>query len=201
MDSKKYYEKLETMVNEGIKNGIYKETTDTTLHEPKLFQDFLYRNFKDYKDYTKMEPVSSCPERLYAFAKTHKFVDQTRTYTYNAAQVISNYLKPLRINEYNIKNTSQFPQLLKDFPPLKDDEKYVSYDIESLFTNIPLKETIDYILEEIYVHNKLPFICSKLIFCRLLEKITTGNLFQLNLKIFKQTDGCAMGGPQWKIRS
>ena len=26
MDSKKYHEKLETMVNEGIKNGIYKET-------------------------------------------------------------------------------------------------------------------------------------------------------------------------------
>ena len=50
MDNKKYYEKLETMVNEGIKNGIYKETTDTTLHDLKLFQDFLYRNFKDYKD-------------------------------------------------------------------------------------------------------------------------------------------------------
>ena len=44
MDSKKYYEKLETMVNEGIKNGIFKETTDTTLHDLKLFPDFLYRN-------------------------------------------------------------------------------------------------------------------------------------------------------------
>ena len=29
------------MVNEGIKNGIYKETTDTTLHDLKLIQDFL----------------------------------------------------------------------------------------------------------------------------------------------------------------
>ena len=38
-------------------------------------------------------------------------------------------------------------------------------------------------------------ICSKLIFRRLLEKITTENLFQLNSKFFKQTDGCAMGGP------
>ena len=72
MDSKKYY---------------------TTLHEPKLFQDFLYLNFKDYKDYKKMKPVSNCPARLYASVKTHKFVDQTINYTYNAAQVISNYLK------------------------------------------------------------------------------------------------------------
>ena len=31
IDSKKYYEKLETIVREGIKSGIYKETTDTTF--------------------------------------------------------------------------------------------------------------------------------------------------------------------------
>ena len=95
-------------------------------------------------------------------------MDQMGTYTYNAAQVISNYLKPLCINEYNIKDTLQFPQLLKDFPPLKDDEEYVSYDVESLLMNIPLKEIIDYILEQIYVHNKLPAICGNLIF-RLLD--------------------------------
>ena len=78
---------------------------------------------------------------------------------------------------------------------LKDGEDYVSYDTESIFTNILLKETIDYILEQICVHNKLPMICSKLIFRRLLEKITTKILFQLNSKFFKQTDGCAMDGP------
>ena len=55
--------------------------------------------------------------------------------------------------------------------------------------NIPPKETINYIFEQIYVHNKLPIICSKLIFCRLLKKITTENLFQLNSKFFKQIDG------------
>ena len=63
-----YFEKLETMVKEGIKNGIYKETTDTTLHDLKLFQNLLYRNFKDYKDYEKMIPVSNRPTRLYPSA-------------------------------------------------------------------------------------------------------------------------------------
>ena len=207
MDSEKYYKKLETMVNENIKYSIYKETIDTTLHDLKLFQDFLYRNFKYYKDYEKIRPVSDRLARLYASAKTHKFdnvndvtldqlkfrpiMDQTGTYTYNAAQVISNYLKPLCTNEYNIKDTLQLPQPLKNLPPLKDDEEYVSYDVESLFTNIPLKETIGYILEQIYVHNKLPIVCSKSIFRRLLEKTTTENSFQLNSKFFKQTDGCA----------
>ena len=80
-------------------------------------------------------------------------------------------------------------------PPLKDDKDYVSYNVESFFTIIPLNETIDFILEKIYVHNKLPIIRNKSIFRRLLEKITTETLFQLNSNFFKQTDGCAMGGP------
>ena len=139
MDSKMYFEKVRTMVKEVIKSGIYKETTCTALHDLKLFQDFLYRNFKDYKDYEKMIPVSNRPIRLYASAKTHKFDNisdvnldqlkfrpimyQTGTYTYNAAQVISNYLKPLCINAYSIKDTLQLPQLLKDLASLKDDEE------------------------------------------------------------------------------
>ena len=36
-------------------------------------------------------------------------MDQAGTYTYNAAQVISNYLKPLCIHEYRIKDTLQVP--------------------------------------------------------------------------------------------
>ena len=40
----------------------------------------------------------------------------------------------------------------------------MSYSIESLFTNVPIAETTEYILDEIYVHNKLPKLCSQLIF-------------------------------------
>ena len=38
---------------------------------------------------------------------------------------------------------------------MSEDEEDVSYDVESLFTNIPIKETIDFICEEIYDHRKL----------------------------------------------
>ena len=75
MDSKKYYEKLETMVNEGIKNIVFKETTDTILHDLKLFEGFLYRNCKNYKGYEKMRLVSSGPPGRHASGKTHKFDD------------------------------------------------------------------------------------------------------------------------------
>ena len=74
-------------------------------------------------------------------------------------------------------------------PPLKDDEEYVSYDFASLIRNISLKETINYVLDQIYVHNKVPITCSKLIFHRSFEKTTTEKSFQLNSKFFKQIDG------------
>ena len=40
--------------------------------------------------------------------------------------------------------------MLKDQTPLNPNEEYVSYDVECLFTNIPVDETINYIINEIY---------------------------------------------------
>ena len=42
--------------------------------------------------------------------------------------------------------------MLSSIPPLQDDEEDVSYDVESLFTNIPIQETINCVTEQIYVH-------------------------------------------------
>ena len=71
--------------------------------------------------------------------------------------------------------------------------EYVSYDVVSLFTNITFDEIIDYIIESIYTNKKLPQICSKLVFRRLLEKITKDCTFQLCFKFYKQVDGCTKG--------
>ena len=58
-------------------------------------------------------------------------------------------------------------------PPLQDDEEDVSYDVESLFTNILIKEKISYIFEQMNVQKRLMPIWSKLIFRRLLIKLAT----------------------------
>ena len=158
-----YDKKSQGLIDEGITNGIYAPTVDTILNDLKKFQDFLSRNFKGKFDrYKDMRPVSNQPGRLYATAKTHKFssldeitieklkfrpiISQFGTYTYNAAKVIADYLNPLCQNEYKINDTQSSPSMLKDETPLNPNQEYVSYDVESLFTNIPVDETINYII-------------------------------------------------------
>ena len=85
--------------------------------------------------------------------------------------------------------------MLSSIPLLQGDEMDVSYDVESLFTNFPIEETISYIIGQIYVHKKLTPICSKLIFRRSLIKLATECTFKFNSRFLKQVDGCTMGGP------
>ena len=59
----------------------------------------------------------------------------------------------------------------------------VTNNVDSLFINIPVQETIDF-----------SQICSKTIFRRLLIKVTTECSFQLKQKLCKKEEGCSMGG-------
>ena len=73
MNKSDYIEKLERMIEEGVKKGTYKKTEDTTLQDLKKIQDSLYRNFYSYEHYKSMYPHSNQPAKLYVTAKTHKF--------------------------------------------------------------------------------------------------------------------------------
>ena len=58
-----------------------------------------------------------------------------------------------------------------------DDHEDVSYDVESLFTSIPVKETINYIIQKNYIKKEIKPFCKKSIFKELLKKLTQQCLF------------------------
>ena len=74
---------------------------------------------------------------------------------------------------------------------MSEDEEDVSYDIESLFTNIPINKTIG---DEIYILKKLKPICICSIFKKLLLKLTTECTFNINEQLCKQINRVSMGG-------
>ena len=45
--------------------------------------------------------------------------------------------------------------MLSNLPPFLDHEEDVSHDVDSLFTNNPIKDTIEYIILQIYSHKKV----------------------------------------------
>ena len=70
-----------------------------------------------------------------------------------------------------------------------------SFDISSLFTNIPLGETIQICAYSLYESNLTPSIMDKDVFIELMNIATTSVEFSFNNKMYKQIDGVAMGSP------
>ena len=92
-----------------------------------------------------------------------------------------------------------FTLFAEEIQDLKVDENdiLVSYDVTSLFTNVPLKETNEMIAEKAFVNNwfnethKLNITQPDLI--QLLEVATKNQLFQFDGKLYEQT--VVMGSP------
>ena len=71
-----------------------------------------------------------------------------------------------------------------------------SYDVTSLYTNVPVQETIDLTLSKLFTNDdQLVLGLNKEQYKRLLELSTAETYFMFNDEIYQQTDGLSMGSP------
>ena len=73
----------------------------------------------------------------------------------------------------------------------------VSFDVSSLFTNVPLEYTMNIILEKVYKDKKVSTKLKKEELRKLLYLCTKEMHFSFNGEIFKQIDGQFGPGPKW----
>ena len=94
--------------------------------------------------------------------------------------------------EYSSSDTFAF---LKDLKCVDLKDKFtVSYDVCSLFTNLPLEETLDLAVDVIFAKNpNLKISRSEL--RELFSFCTSKTNFLFDGVVYDQTDGCAMGSP------
>ena len=78
-------------------------------------------------------------------------VSSIGAYNYNLAKYLSSLLVPLLPDKYSVKDSFSFVEELRSFD--FNDKFLISFDVESLFTNIPLNETIDIAVHLIFKHN------------------------------------------------
>ena len=70
------------------------------------------------------------------------------TYNYK----LEEKLKPLSLNQYTIDDALGFSKEIHKHPVLEDDI-LVSYDVTSLFTNVPVQETTNILVEKAFTDN------------------------------------------------
>ena len=121
------------------------------------------KNVSNENEYNKLYPSGSAPARIYGTPKMHKFsssdsfpklcpiVSSIGTFNYNLARFLCDLLSLLVPNDYSCKDTFSFVSQIKNANLSK--KFLVSYDVTSLFTNIPLQETIDIAINLIFNHN------------------------------------------------
>ena len=109
----------------------------------------------EYKD---LYASGCCPGILYGLPKTHKIGNPIRpifsalnTASYKLCKFLVPILDPLTRNDYTLKNSFEFAKFIneRNF----NNCTMASFDIESLFTNIPVDETIDIIIDSFYNNN------------------------------------------------
>ena len=100
-----YVCKVDQMIEDGITEDKYIETSNNTLCDLKWFQHFLYCHLYKHKYYEAMRSRSNQSDRFSDTAQTHKFesiedislkslklrpiIDQTGTYIYNNWKVVA----------------------------------------------------------------------------------------------------------------
>ena len=76
----------------------------------------------------------------------------TSTYNYALAKWLEEKLKPLSYNKYSILDVFKFAEEIRA-KGINEDDILVSYDVTSLFTNVPLDETIGILVQKAFKNN------------------------------------------------
>ena len=158
IDKCDYVNKLSNLLSDQSK---FVELTDNpTLDRERKLQVHLYylkcRGALDLPTYNKLRP-SGPSGRIYGLPKVHKtdipmrpIVSSIGTYSYELSKYLVDLLKPLTTNDYNIKDSFLF---VNELNSVRNVPFMSSFDVTSLFTNIPLEETIEICLNKLYSDN------------------------------------------------
>jgi hypothetical protein len=182
---------------------------DFTAKIEMAFQRRLSRLLKDksitLSVYNQIRPTGSQRPKLYGLPKTHKpncplrpILSMIGSPQHKLAKYLTSLLTPVsdRFSKYVVKDSFSFVELIKSIPLSNGVKQHMcSFDIKSLFTNIPLVEVTNICLEYLYHSDTTAPNMPEEVFRELLELATVNVEFSFNNHMYRQIDGVAMGSP------
>ena len=196
LDKYSYISAIEEILNDNSKFSKFdipagKEINHIVNLEKRITSELKLLKDKENIDkstYKSIKPVGSRPDILYGSGKIHKetrnglppfrpILSAIDTPTYELAKFLLKFLTPSTANKYMVVDSFHFAEEIcqQDF-----NLHMASLDVDSLLTNIPLDETIDICVDNLYNDNKNPPNIPKHDFRNLLNIATKESFFMFN---------------------
>ena len=142
-----YQQKIASLLQDLSYRKLTMDPTNSTERKTTML---IKKSTLTEDQHKKLNPTGSRPPRLYRLPKIHKegfplrpIVSNTGAPTYQISKHLAEILGPLtRRSTHHVKNSSQFVQTL-DSIILQPEEILVSFDVISLFTDVPIVESLD----------------------------------------------------------
>ena len=211
VDKETYIKRMENILSDErkfervtLKNDAF---LNFVLNQEKRI-DTIFKNLVDSNSMSKeirksIKPVGTRPGTTYGLCKVHKqevdgcppfrpILSALQTPIYNLAKFLVPILDSLTKSEYTVKDSFHFAEDISEQNP---SLSMGSLDVDSLFTNIPLDETIDSCINQLFENTDSAEGFTKSELKQLLCLATKESYFIFNGLLYKQTDGVAMGSP------
>ena len=154
--------------------------------------------------YKRLYPTGANAPKFYGLPKVHKddtplrpIVSSVGSVSYETAKELSRILKPLvGKTEHHVKNAKDFIDSIQDIR-LKPNECLVSYDVEALFTSVPIQAALNITKKKLEEDKELHLRTSMSVqhISWLLEFCLRTTYFLFQGEFHQQLEGTAMGSP------
>lgn len=166
----------------------------------KYIIDLFKSSFIDVNLKNSLTIYNASAPKLYALPKTHKenipmrpVVASINTPSSKLSKYLSSILKNLLTNDrFNVTNSYEFKEKVSSIT-LNDEDQMVSFDIVSLFTNIPINLSIDIIMDRWNELNNFTNLPRKTFFTLLRFCLIDANYFVYGSIYYQQIYGMPMG--------
>ena len=169
----------------------------------RIIRDLYNSQLIDKSLFWKLHSTSSSLSGLYGQPKVHKvgyplrpIISSIGSYNYNLSKYLTKVIQnhktetPLSF----IKDSFAFVNKLRTIKTNSNDTM-ISFDVESFYTNVPVKEAIEIALDLVYKSKKSDTLLSRQQIKQFLQLAVCDIPFRFMDKLYVQQDGVAMGNP------
>ena len=209
MNKKDYVSKMESILNHQSKFCRLRPAPDND--NTVKIESKIRRLLQMHKDdllptgvYEVIRPTGSQRPRMYGLPKIHKkdvpfrpILSMTGSAQHQLATWLTSVLQPVLslYSSYCIQDSFSFVDAIRSSNLQPASTFMCSFDISSLFTNVPLAETIQICADSLYNFLPTPTTFPRNVFVELMELATCSVDFSFNNIMHRQIDGVAMGSP------